>query len=213
MEELPPPKPLSAQEVNAKRQDCLILDTRPSDQFGVGHIPGSLNIGLGGQFASWAGTLIPLNTPFILVAENEERVKESRMRLARVGHENVIGYLDGGMLAWDKAGFPAAKTEQITVQELQLRIDEGSVDQVLDVRKIGEWNSGHIRQAVHIPLNNLAKEVLSKLNPDKKTAAICAGGYRSSMATSILEQLGYTRITNVIGGMNAWNSSKLEVVN
>jgi glyoxylase-like metal-dependent hydrolase (beta-lactamase superfamily II)/3-mercaptopyruvate sulfurtransferase SseA len=213
MEELSPPKPLSAEEVNAKRKDCLILDTRPSDQFGVGHIPGSLNIGLGGQFASWAGTLIPLNTPFILVAENEERVKESRMRLARVGHEKVIGYLDGGMLAWDKAGFPAAKTEQITVQELQLRIDEGSVDQVLDVRRIGEWNSGHIRQAVHIPLNHLAKDVLSNLNPDKKTAAICAGGYRSSMATSILEQLGYTKISNVIGGMNAWNSSKLEVVN
>jgi hydroxyacylglutathione hydrolase len=125
----------------------------------------------------------------------------------------VIGYLDGGILSWDRAGFPIAKTEQISVQELQQRIQEGSVDQVLDVRRIGEWNSGHIKQAVHVPLNTLEKEVLSKTNPNKTTAAICAGGYRSSMATSILEQLGYTRISNVVGGMNAWSSSKLEVVN
>jgi glyoxylase-like metal-dependent hydrolase (beta-lactamase superfamily II)/rhodanese-related sulfurtransferase len=213
LEDLSPVEPLSPKQVDQKRKECLILDTRPSDQFGVGHIPGALNIGLGGQFASWAGTLIPLNTPFILVAEDEERVKESRLRLARVGHENVIGYLDGGMLAWHHAGLPIASTEQITVQELQERIQEGSVDQVLDVRRIGEWNSGHIAKATHIPLNVLAKEVVSKLDPGKKTAAICAGGYRSSMATSILEQLGYTRISNVIGGMNAWSTSKLEVVN
>jgi glyoxylase-like metal-dependent hydrolase (beta-lactamase superfamily II)/rhodanese-related sulfurtransferase len=213
LEELLPPAPLSAQEVKEKQQDCLILDTRPSDQFGTAHIPGSLNIGLGGQFATWAGTLIPLNKPIIVIAENEERVQESRMRLARVGHENVIGYLDGGILSWDRKGFPLAKTEQISVQELQQRIQEGSVDQLLDVRRIGEWNSGHIKQAVHIPLSSLEREVLSKTNPEKTTAAICAGGYRSSMATSILEQLGYTRISNVVGGMNAWNSSKLEVVN
>ncbi|HSE40322.1 MAG TPA: rhodanese-like domain-containing protein, partial [Acidobacteriota bacterium] len=213
LEELLPPALLSAQEVKEKQKDCLILDTRPSDQFGTAHIPGSLNIGLGGQFATWAGTLIPLNKPIIVIAENEERVQESRLRLARVGHENVIGYLDGGILSWDRAGFPIAKTEQISVQELQQRIQEGSVDQVLDVRRIGEWNSGHIKQAVHVPLNTLEKEVLSKTNPNKTTAAICAGGYRSSMATSILEQLGYTRISNVVGGMNAWSSSKLEVVN
>ena len=213
LEELPPVEPLSPQQVNEKRNECLILDTRPSDQFGVGHVPGSLNIGLGGQFATWAGTLIPINTPFIIVAETEEHVKESRIRLARVGHENVIGYLADGILAWHQAGLPIASTEQITVQELQQRIEEGSVDQVVDVRRIGEWNSGHISKATHIPLNTLAKEVVAKLNPDKKTAAICAGGYRSSMATSILEQLGYTRISNVIGGMNAWSTSKLEVVN
>ncbi len=213
MENLPAPLPLTPQEVQLKSNDSVIVDTRPSDQFGVAHVPGSINIGLGGQFASWAGSLIPLNTPLIIVAENEERVLESRTRLARVGHENVIGYLAGGILAWDQAGFPTATTEQITVVELNERIKEKEVDQVVDVRRIGEWNSGHIREAIHIPLNTLSKEALEKLSPDKNTAAICAGGYRSSMATSILEKLGYHKITNVIGGMNAWNSSQLEVVN
>lgn len=213
LEELPALLPLSPQEVEIKGRDCVILDTRPSDQFGAAHVPGSLNIGLGGQFASWAGCLIPLNTSLIVVAENDERVQESRIRLARVGHENVVGYLSGGILAWHKAGFPTASTEQITVYELNQRIQEKQVDQVVDVRRIGEWNSGHIRQAIHIPLNILSKEALSKLSPDKKTSAICAGGYRSSMATSILEKLGFQRITNIIGGMNAWNSSQLEVVN
>lgn len=213
MENLPAPLPLTPQEVQSKSENSVIVDTRPSDQFGVAHVPGSINIGLGGQFASWAGSLIPLNTPIIIVAENEERVLESRVRLARVGHENVIGYLAGGILAWDQAGFPSASTEQITVTELNQRIKEKEVDQVVDVRRIGEWNSGHIREAIHIPLNTLSKEASAKLNPDKNTAAICAGGYRSSMATSILEKLGYHKITNVIGGMNAWNSSQLEVVN
>lgn len=213
IEELPPLLPLSPQEVEIKSRDCLILDTRPSDQFGAAHVPGSLNIGLGGQFASWAGSLIPLNTSLILVAENDECVQESRIRLARVGHENVVGYLSGGILAWHKAGFPTASTEQITVVELNQRIQEKQVDQVVDVRRIGEWNSGHICQAIHMPLNTLSKEALSQLSPDKRTAAICAGGYRSSMATSILEKLGFQRITNIIGGMNAWNSSQLEVVN
>jgi glyoxylase-like metal-dependent hydrolase (beta-lactamase superfamily II)/rhodanese-related sulfurtransferase len=213
MENLPAPLPLTPQEVEAKSKDCVILDTRPSDQFGVAHVPGSINIGLGGQFASWAGSLIPLNTPLIIVAENDERVLESRMRLARVGHENVIGYLAGGILAWHEAGLSTASTEQITVTELNQRIQEKQVDQVVDVRRIGEWNSGHIREAIHIPLNILSKEASAKLSQDKKTAAICAGGYRSSMATSILEKLGYRNITNVIGGMNAWNSSQLEVVN
>lgn len=213
MDDLPAPLPLSPQEVEAKGKDCVIVDTRPADQYGVAHLPGSINIGLGGQFASWAGSLIPLNTPLIIVAENEERVLESRLRLARVGHENVIGYLAGGILAWDKAGLPTATTEQITVTELNQRIKEKEVDQVVDVRRIGEWNAGHIREAIHIPLNSLSKEALSKLSTEKNTVAICAGGYRSSMATSILEKLGYHKITNVIGGMNAWNSSQLEVVN
>jgi hydroxyacylglutathione hydrolase len=213
MENLSSPLPLTPQEVQSKSNDSVIVDTRPSDQYGVAHVPGSINIGLGGQFASWAGSLIPLNTPLIIVAENEERVLESRTRLARVGHENVIGYLSGGIYAWDKAGYPTASTEQITVTELNQRIKENQVDQVVDVRRIGEWNSGHIREAIHIPLNSLSKEALAKLSPDKNTAAICAGGYRSSMATSILEKLGYHKITNVIGGMNAWNSSQLDVVN
>ena len=211
LDELPAPTELSPEEVQRiQKEGCLILDTRPSDQFGTSHIPGSLNIGLNGQFATWAGTLIRLMEPLILVAENEERVKEARVRLARVGHEKVVGYLSGGILSWHSAGLPLNTTEQISVDELDRRIKEGSAEQVIDVRRPPEWNAGHIRQAVHLPLNKL-RETASQLDKSKGIAAICAGGYRSSAATSILEQLGFPRVTNVVGGMTAWNNAKLDV--
>lgn len=212
LDELKPPVPLRPQDVKERIQtgDHLILDTRPSDQYGTGHIPGSLNIGLGGQFASWAGTLIPLNTPLILVTENEEKAAESRIRLARVGHENVVGYLDGGMLSWHQADLPVATTEQITVDELNHQMALSGIEQVVDVRRPNEWKGGHIDAAMHIPLNHLAEQV-GKLDPHKRTAAICAGGYRSAMATSILEREGFKQIANVIGGMSAWNTSKFPV--
>ncbi len=205
------PPALSPQEVDVlRKQGHVIVDARSSDQYGTGHIPGSYNIGLSGQFASWAGSLIPIKTPVILVAENEQAVVESRVRLARVGHDRVVGYLAGGILAWNEARFPLATTEQITVDELDRRIKEGAAKQVLDVRRPPEWRAGHIKSAIHIPLNQLPKDA-SSLDKEKGVAVICAGGYRSSAATSVLEQLGFRRITNVVGGMTAWNNAKLEV--
>src|SRR5262249_18280674 len=162
-----------------------MLDVRTSDQFGTGHVPGSWNIGLSGQFASWAGTLLKLQTPLIIVSSDDEHVREARVRLARVGHENVAGYLEGGILAWHQAGLPLATTEQISVDELDRRIKEGTAEQVLDVRRPPEWQSGHIQQAIHHPLNHL-QETAEKLNKDAATAIICAGGFRSSIASSIL---------------------------
>jgi hydroxyacylglutathione hydrolase len=212
LDDLREPAGVSPQELLKMRdQGVIIVDTRSADQYGTSHIPGSLNIGLGGQFATWAGTLIPLKSPIALVTENEERIKESQIRLARVGHENIVGFLSEGILAWHQAGLPLVSTEQISVNELDQRIKEGAAEQVLDVRRPGEWKSGHIRQAVHIPLNRL-REKTADLNPSKPISVICAGGYRSSAATSILEQLGFQHIINVVGGMNAWAKSNLEVV-
>jgi glyoxylase-like metal-dependent hydrolase (beta-lactamase superfamily II)/rhodanese-related sulfurtransferase len=219
LDELPKLPTLSPGEVEemrnrrekSKNHPYVILDTRPSAQYGTGHISGSLNIGLGGQFASWAGTLIKPDVPIIIVVEDEARVHEARVRLARVGLENVVGYLSGGILAWDKAELPLTKTEQISVDELNARIKEGDVLQVVDVRRPGEWESGHIRGAVHKPLNHL-RENSTGLDKDKSTAVICAGGYRSSIATSLLEQQGFRYIINVVGGMSAWVATKLEVV-
>jgi glyoxylase-like metal-dependent hydrolase (beta-lactamase superfamily II) len=210
LEELPAPAPLAAPEVDRlHKQGHVVLDTRSSDQFGTGHIADSLNIGLTGQFASWAGCLIPLKMPIILVAEDLEHVRESRVRLARVGHENVVGYLEGGILSWHQAGLPLSTTEQITVDELDRRIKEQAVDQVIDVRRPGEWQSGHIRAAKLFPLSQLAQSA-EQLAKDRSIAVICAGGYRSSAATSVLERLGFKRITNVVGGMNAWQTANLE---
>ena len=209
LEEFPEPIAFSPEAVQKmQRGGHLVLDTRPSAQYGAGHIPGSLNIGLNGQFASWAGTLIKPDIPLLLVAEDPEQVRESRTRLARVGLEKVSGYLSNGLLAWHQAGLPLTKIEQIPVEELQHRISEKSIDLLLDVRRPAEWESGHIGVAVSMPLNHLMESALS-LNRDARIAALCAGGYRSSIATSLLEQLGFRNISNVIGGMTAWNNAKL----
>jgi hydroxyacylglutathione hydrolase len=212
LNELPEPKPLSVEEFQKlTNEGVILLDTRSADQFGTSHIQGSLNIGLGGQFATWTGTLIPLKTPIALIAEDEAHVRETQVRLARVGHENVVGYLNGGILAWHQAHLPLVSTEQITVDELDRRIKEGIARQVLDVRRPGEYKSGHIRDVMHLPLNRL-REQSEKLDRSQPISVICAGGYRSSAAASILEQQGFQHVINVVGGMNAWAKSNLEVV-
>jgi hydroxyacylglutathione hydrolase len=212
LSELPDPPALAPDAVEAMRQaGAVILDTRPAAQFGTGHVPGSLNIGLGGQFASWAGSLIAPEKPIVLITEDEDHVAEARTRLARVGLENVGGYLAGGLLAWHESGRPVATTDQISVDELRHRIAQGEVAQLVDVRRPGEWQAGHIAQARHVPLNQLAERA-AELDRAKPVTAICAGGYRSSIATSLLEQQGCARIVNVVGGMTAWNNARFEAV-
>ena len=201
-------KPGQVAELQAK--GAVVLDTRPSAEYGAGHVPGSVHMGQSGQLASWAGALLSPEKPIVLVAEDEERVAESRTRLARVGLENVVGYLDGGILAWDEAKRPLAKTEQIPVDELKARIEEGAALTVLDVRRPAEWQAGHIAEAVHMPLHELEKRAAS-LDRNGPVAIICASGYRSSIATSVLERMGFHRFSNVLGGMNAWNAAKYDV--
>jgi hydroxyacylglutathione hydrolase len=185
--------------------DHVILDVRAAGDFGAGHVPGSINIGLGGQFAMWAGSLIPMTTPIIIVAESEEKVDEAQMRLARVGIESVKGYLSGGLLAWADAGLELANLPQITVDELNSLMHDEVELQVLDVRRPVEYDSGHVPRAATAPLSTLKDRLPSlQLDADKPTAVICAGGYRSSAATSILEQQGFTNLLNVTGGTSAW---------
>jgi hydroxyacylglutathione hydrolase len=204
---LPPPEPLSPEAVRRRAgSGAVVLDTRPSAEFGAAHVPGALNIGLGGQFASWAGTLLPLETPIVVAAEDPDRVDEARTRLARVGLETVPGYLAGGIEAWDRAGLPLARTEQIDVSELRERLTEDSSLQLVDVRRPAEYAAGHIDRAASAPLHELAARAAS-LDPARPVAVICASGYRSSTATSVLERLGFARATNVVGGMNAWNAA------
>ncbi|MGH9871536.1 MAG: MBL fold metallo-hydrolase [Pyrinomonadaceae bacterium] len=183
----------------------VVLDVRAAGEFGAGHIPGSINIGLGGQFAIWAGTLIPMGTPIVIVAESEEKAQEAVTRLARVGHESVKGYLAGGIAAWDKAGLELTAVPQITVAELNELIAGQTPLQILDVRRPPEYASGHVPQAIPASLANLEKDFSSlELDPAKPTAVICAGGYRSSAASSILQQQGFSNLLNVTGGTSAW---------
>ncbi len=210
---LPKPSALPATEVHTlAAQGHVILDVRPAAEFGAGHIPGALNIGLGGQFASWAGSLIPLPAPIVIVAESDEQVEEAQIRLARVGLENVKGYLSGGINAWKEAQREFAVVAQISVAELKELIETRADLQIVDVRRPAEYESGHAPRAMTAPLAKL-RALVPGLNLDvtKQTALICAGGYRSSAGTSIMEQLGFDNVLNVTGGTKAWIEAGYEV--
>ena len=184
--------------------DSVVLDVRPAAAFGAGHVPGSFNIGLGGQFASWAGTLLDARAPLVIVADEEASVREAQLRLARVGLERVTGYLEGGIAAWDRAGRPVATVPQMPVDELraQLRDSPGTL-QILDVRRAGEHAAGHVPGALNIPLLGLARDV-ERLRSPRLTAVICASGYRSSAGASLLRRRGFADVCNVVGGTNTW---------
>ncbi|MBA3693594.1 MAG: MBL fold metallo-hydrolase [Acidobacteria bacterium] len=203
LEELSKPKEMSAQAV--KDFSGVILDVRSADDFGAGHIPNALNIGLGGQFASWAGTLIDTDAPVVIVADAEEKVVEAVMRLARVGIESVEGFL----LISDWT-YSSARIEQISVEEMNERLSGENDLQFIDVRRAGEYESGHAPRTVNLTLSNL-ENLTDKLDASRPTYAICQGGYRSSAATSILEQKGFRAICNITGGTDAWTKAGLEV--
>lgn len=202
--ELPRPAALSAEEVERlAEQGELVLDVRPAADFGNGHVLGALNIALVGQFASWAGSLIAPGTPLVLVAGEVAEVDEAVTRLARVGVESVKGYLGGGMYAWNKAGLASMLIPQMPVDELHDQIAEGGELQLIDVRQPGEYAGGHVPGAVNAPLAHLAERA-PEFDPARPTAVICAGGYRSATATSILQSRGFRKLFNVVGGTSAW---------
>lgn len=210
---LPPAAALSPPEVcKFAAQGSVILDVRDAADFGAGHIPGALNIGLGGQFASWAGSLIPMTSPIVILAESDDKVEEAQLRLARVGLENVQGHLEGGMNPWKEAGLELASVQQITVAELKELVETRPDLQLIDVRRLPEYESGHAPRAISSPLAKLRDSLPHlHLKPNAQTAVICAGGYRSSAGTSILQQLGFNNLLNVTGGTKAWISAGYEV--
>jgi glyoxylase-like metal-dependent hydrolase (beta-lactamase superfamily II)/rhodanese-related sulfurtransferase len=205
LSELQPPKPLTPQQVLQLRDDNhVLLDVRSAADFGAGHVPGSINIGLGGQFAMWAGSLIPLSAAIVVIADTGAQVDESVVRLARVGIENVTGYLEGGVRSWHDAGLPVDTLPQISVAELNDRIANDDM-QIVDVRRAGEYVNGHVPRALNAPLSNLEKSLAPlNLEKDKVTAVICAGGYRSSAAASLLQKQGFSNLLTVVGGTGAW---------
>jgi glyoxylase-like metal-dependent hydrolase (beta-lactamase superfamily II)/rhodanese-related sulfurtransferase len=172
--------------------NALILDVRDPDAFAAGHAAGAVNIALDGSFAPWCGALLPYDTPIVIVADDGTFASEAVTRLARVGIENVAGYI----AANDR--FLNTSLAQLTAQELR---DEAPA--VLDVRRRGEFDNGHIAGAHNIPLDELPQR-LHEIDRDHRLAVICAGGYRSSIACSLLARAGFTNMVNVRGGMDQW---------
>jgi len=210
LSDLPDLPPIAARELKSLLDDGVIaLDVRPGDQFAAGHVPGSVNIALSGQFASWAGTILGLSARPVLIAESPEQLSEARLRLARVGMEDVRGYLQGSVDGWQRAGLELAQTPQMTVETLNDHL-RAQQTRVLDVRRESEWHAGHIEGAAWWPLDNF-KVSAPEIDRDAPLAVHCKSGYRSIIACSLLQRGGFHNVTNVVGGFDAWQQAQLPV--
>jgi hydroxyacylglutathione hydrolase len=211
LSDLPALSPIEPAELKSLlAEGAIALDVRPGDQFAAGHVPGSVNIALSGQFASWAGALLGLSASPILIADSQEEVSEARMRLARIGLEDSRGYLNGGVEAWKQAGLPLATLSQISIGALNDQLGVSGL-QVLDVRREPEWEAGHIERATWWPLDNF-KVAPPEIDHDIPIAVHCKGGYRSMIACSLLQRAGFQNVVNIVGGFDAWQQAKLPVV-
>ena len=201
--ELPEPPPLSEDELKAAAaRGTVVIDTRNAAFFGAGHFPGSLNIGLSSNlFSTWVGFLVPFGKPIALIVGSAESAKKARLELARIGYDQVIGFLEADALT---------RTEQLSqlgVNDLHFALRRGEAPHLLDVRTVGEWDAEHIEGATHIPLPTLPRR-LGELPKAAPLAVICGSGYRSSSAASLLQAQGFPRVQNVMGGMNAYSEAQ-----
>jgi rhodanese-related sulfurtransferase len=211
LSELPGLKAVSARELQFLLDEGVIaLDVRPANEFASGHVPGSINIPLSGQFASWAGILLGLSSRPLLIATSQEQLSEARTRLARVGIDDARGYLQDGVEGWVRAGLRLAELPQITVENLNEHFAADKF-QLLDVRRKPEWETGHIEAAAWWPLEDF-KTSLPQVDRNAPIAVLCKGGYRSMIACSWLRREGFGNVTNVIGGFDAWEKARLPFV-
>lgn len=201
-------KALSIEEFKQHLQeDVIVLDTRAATTFTQGFIPGSVFIGLDGKFAEWAGSILPFDKPLLLVTEAGKE-KETVIRLARVGFSKITGYLQGGFEAWQRAGGKTDLVIDVETDELAMDIpfDERLV--VVDVRKEVEFADGHVKDAVNIPLGNMADPAsMANIEDTDNLYLHCGSGYRSTIAASLMKRQGIHNLRNVLGG---WNKIKDE---
>jgi len=196
-------------EITANQTGALILDTRDPQVFAKGFIPKSINIGLNGQFAPWVGALITDLKQELLLVTEDGKEQETITRLARVGYDNTIGYLDGGLPAWQNAGKETDQIESISASEFETAVNTSENINALDVRKPGEYESEHLESTLTRPLDYI-NEWTTELNPDQTYFIHCAGGYRSMIAASILKARGIENVIDVAGGYGAIKNTNLK---
>jgi hydroxyacylglutathione hydrolase len=207
-------QPLTLEAVaGLEREGAQLLDVRDAAYFEAGHLAGSINIGLGGQYATWAGTVLDRERPIVIIAE-PGREYEAALRLGRIGFDRVAGYLEGGMQSLAEASEVAYATKLVTIERLapealeeELRQDPASRPLVLDVRAPREWAADHMEGSLNLPLNHLA-ERLAELPRARRIVVHCASGYRSAVAASILRRHGFTDLADLAGGFNAWKAAQ-----
>ena len=203
--------PIGLDEVLAMgNAGAQILDVRDSAEYAKGHLSGSINIGLGGQYATWAGTILDPARPIVIIAE-PGREEEAALRLGRIGFDEVKGYLRDGMAALAERHDLVRSTERVSPLMLAEELASQNPPLVIDIRSPREWGGGHLKDSVNLPLAHL-KERIAEIPRDRRIAVHCAGGYRSSIAAGILSQHGFTNLIELAGGIAAWEAGKLPVV-
>ena len=202
---LPALRPAAAAALAA--DGALILDLRPAQAFAAGHPYGAINIGYGAKVGYWAGWVVPPDLPLILLADEPAQAQEAAVQLLRVGLDRVEGAIAGGFDAWVGASLPVAEISQITAGDLRGAIDRGELMHVVDVRTPAEFRGGHVDHAVNIPAGEIPARA-GELPRDAPIVTICEGGYRSSLAASLLAQEGIAPLANVTGGMAAYRAAK-----
>jgi glyoxylase-like metal-dependent hydrolase (beta-lactamase superfamily II) len=201
-------RPISLQAMlTLKDGGAQLLDTRDQVDFEGAHIRGALNIGLGGSFATWCGTLLEHQQQVVLVAE-PGRELEAATRLGRIGFDTVAGFLAGGMQQLDNAPTLIERTERITAGSAAEQLAAPDPPLLIDVRTSREWSEGHIDRALNIPLPQLT-ERLAELPLDRQLIVYCASGYRSGIAASLLQRAALPHVVNLVGGLGAWISAQL----
>ncbi len=204
-------RPLSLEQLlELVDSGAQLLDTREQAEFEGAHIRGALNIGLGGSFATWCGTILDQERPVVLVAE-PGRETEAATRLGRIGFDSIVGYLAGGMQQLDDAPELVERVERITASSAAEQLAASPHPLVVDVRTPREWSEGHVERALNLPLSQLS-ERLAELPPDRPLIVYCASGYRSAIAISLLRREGLAQVTNLVGGLGAWRSARLPTV-
>jgi hydroxyacylglutathione hydrolase len=202
--------PLTVDRVLALRDEgAQILDTRDPVAYAETFLPGSINIGLSGSYAIWSGTLLGRENPVVIIADPDAEL-EAAIRLGRIGFDHVVGYLKGGIEAFDEHPEQVQHTERETAKGLLRRRAAGDPVVVLDVRNPGEFEEKHIKDGSLIPLDELAARAV-ELPKDQDVVIYCRSGYRSSIAASILRRQGFAEVTDLIGGIDGWEASGLEV--
>ncbi len=195
-------------EFTAEQHGALIIDTRAPQDFAAGFIPTSINIGLNGQFAPWVGALITdLHQPLLLVVD-EGKAEEAITRLSRVGYDQTIGFLDGGIAAWKSAGKETDQIHSVSASDFEKEMLSNPGTAIIDVRKPGEFESGHLVAGESRPLDYI-NDWTGELKRNEKYFIHCAGGYRSMIAASILKARGINEVVDVQGGYGAIKSTGL----
>lgn len=207
--DLPGQRRIAARQVYERVcEHCLILDVRPMEAFAAAHIPQAINIPFGPNLPTWAGWVLPYDHPTLVVVSHPGQMAEVTTHLIRVGFDDVRGYLEGGMEAWEMAGYPVETLSTISVHRLADDLKSDGQHIVLDVRTEQEWNSGHIEGALHVH-GGMLESRYGDVPRNKTVNVMCGSGYRATIASSFLLRAGFDQVRNVIGGMSAWKSAGL----